>query len=190
MGLSLDFNIKQSDNAKELRFTEQTGAYSSPNNIGGWGAPNALTAGPHNIIDILVTPPNSPEVTINLISPVSGFPTTNKSLEKIIKSQDVGLDANVELPDGIWIIKYEVETPGEGESSIFCNQKILLSGQARCCVYGLLAKVELCDCDGSDKARALEAWTYYRMALACALTGDEGKFLELLEIVKSYCNGC
>lgn len=189
MGLSLDFNIRQSDNARELSFTETTGIFNNPNNLGGWGAPNDDT-NEATTVSIKVTPPDMPEVTINMLVPATGFPTTNKNLEYIIKSQDVGLDTDVELPDGIWTIKYEIVSPGEGNIPISSIQKILLSGQARCCVMKLLADVDLCDCDGTDKARALEAFTYYRMAISCALRGDEGKFLELLEIIKKYCNGC
>jgi hypothetical protein len=189
MSLFIDFNIKQSDNAKELSFTETTGTYDVSDNTGGWGSPNDTTSDP-TVVTLKITPPDGEETTINMLVPSTGYPTTNKELEYIIKSQDVGLGTDVQLPDGLWIIRYEITTPGEGASAVFSDQKILISGSARCCVAKLMACIDLDDCDGTDKARALEAWTYYKSAVYCAAVGDEAKFTELLNIVKGYCNGC
>ena len=189
MSLFIDFNIKQSDNARQLSFTETTGTYDAGSNIGGYGAPNDVV-GDATVLQLKITPPGGAEVTINMLVPVSGYPTTNKELEYIIKSQDVGLGTDLELPDGIWIIKYETTTPGQGVNPLISNQKILISGKARCCVSKLMACIDIADCDGTERARALEAWTYYKSAVYCAAVGDEAKFSDLLAIIQGYCNEC
>jgi hypothetical protein len=189
MSLFIDFNIKQSDNAKELSFTETTGIYNASTNPGGYGAPNDNPADV-TALELKITPPGGTEVVINMLIPATGFPTENKSLEYIIKSQNIGLGTDIELSDGLYIIKYAVTSPSGGTIAEVSTQKILISGKARCCVAKLMACIDLCDCDGTERARALEAWTYYKSAVYCAAVGDEAKFTELLAIIKGYCNGC
>lgn len=182
MAIFIDYNVYQSDNAKELKFVETTGAYNAVSNTGGWGAPNELV-GDATLVELKITPPGGSEVTIDIST---NFPTTDNAIEKTLRSQDLGLGTDVGLPDGIWDFKYEVTTPSQG--LIVNCQNILISGGARCCVYNMLADAEIHDCDGSDLRRALEAFTYYRSALACAAAGHTDKFTELLALIANYCN--
>jgi len=188
MALYLNFNIKQSDNARELAFTETTGAYHAANNPGGWGAPNPLTSD-QELATLSITPPGGTATVLNLFA--SSYPTTSNIQEFIIKSQDLGLGTDVQLPDGLWEMTYTVTDTTPVVDLVYTNdQTIFVSGQARCCAYGLLADADIscCDCDGSDLARALEAFTYYRSALACAACGNSSKFTEALAIVNNYCD--
>jgi hypothetical protein len=187
MGLAVDFNIRQSDNARELSFTETTGTYHVSDNPGGWGAPNDTTSDP-TVVEIKVTAPNESEATIDMLIPASGFPTTDKTIEYIIRSQDIGLGTDEQLPDGIWTIKYEITTPGE-TAVVSSVQKIFISGKARCCVNKMLASVDLCDCDSSQLKDATKAHDYLKVARACAGCGDSVKFVETLEIINALCNG-
>ena len=187
MALFINFNIKQSDNAREFTFTETTGAYHAANNPGGWGAPNPTTAGA-TAATLSITPPGSTATVLNFFTLVPAFPTTSSSQEFTIKSQDLALGTDVQFADGIWEMTYTVTTAG---SVVYTNdQSIFISGKARCCVYGLLADADIscCDCDGSDLSRALEAFTYYRSAIACAACGNSDKFTEALAIVNNYCD--
>lgn len=182
MAVYIDFNVSESDNAKELSFIETTGAYDPVSNTGGWGAPNEATTDA-TLVQLKITPPDGTEVILDI---TPDYPTTDRSITKTIRSQDLvtGIDDDI-LPDGLWLFKYEVTTPIQG--LIINCQTILISGNARCCVYGLLADIDLCDCDGSERARALEAFTYYRAAIACAASGNTEKFTELLKLIKTYC---
>ena len=165
MSLYLNFNIKQSDNARELAFTETTGTYNGSTNLGGWGTPNPAIADVTTSARLSITPPGG---TATIINVSTTHPTVDKTVEVVIRSQDLGLGTDIILPD----------------------QTIFVSGQARCCVYGLLADIDIscCDCDGSDMARALEAFTYYRAAIACAACGNTSKFTDALGIVNNYCD--
>jgi len=177
----IDFNIEQSDNAKEFRFTETTGAYDGNDNTGGWGTPNeALPANPTSVT-LTVTPPDGTAVVLDLSA---NYPTVDRTIEEVIDSADLGSTSGAQLEDGAWTFLYTVNT---GVNTYTNTQTILVSGQARCCVYGMLCDATACNCDGASLSRALEAYTYYRMLIACALCGNQTKFEETLEIVEAYC---
>ena len=189
MALFLNFNIKQSDNARELAFTETTGAYNGSTNPGGWGTPNPATTDVTTSARLSILPPGATTATIINVS--STHPTVDKTIEVVIRSQDLGLGTDAILPDGLWEMSYYVEDTVAVPNVTYTNdQTIFVSGQARCCVYGLLADIDIscCDCDGSDMARALEAFTYYRAAIACAACGNTSKFTDALGIVNNYCD--
>jgi len=190
MALFLNFNIKESDNARELSFTETTGTYNASTNPGGWGAPNPVTTDVTATATLSILPPSiTTPIVIDLFP--SSFPTTDTAQTLVIRSQDLGLGTDIILPDGLWEMTYTViDTVANPDVTYTNDQTIFVSGQARCCVYGLLASADIscCDCDGSDLARALEAFTYYRAALACAACGNTDKFAEALAIVDNYCD--
>ena len=187
MALYINFNVKQSDNARELTFTETTGAYDVATNPGGWGAPNPVTGAATSATLSIIPPGETTAVVLTLDTLTPSFPTTSNIQELAIRSQDLSLGTDVQFADGIWQMTYTVIAGGVTYTN---DQSIFLSGQARCCVYGLLADADIscCDCDGSDLARALEAFTYYRSAVACAACGNGDKFTEALAIVNNYCD--
>lgn len=191
MALFLNFNIKESDNARELSFTETTGIYDASTNPGGWGAPNPVTTDVTATAYLSILPPGVTTPAIVDLFP-SSFPTTDNTQTVVMRSQDLGLGGTDDiLPDGIWEMSYIViDTVANPDVTYTNDQTIFVSGQARCCVYGLLAATDIscCDCDGSDLARALEAFTFYRAAIACAACGNADKFAEALAIVNNYCD--
>jgi hypothetical protein len=183
MSVIINFNVEQSDNAKEFRFTETTGIYHVTDNVGGWGSPNEVV-GDAVTVELTVTDPDGTATTLDLSS---NFPATLISTVEYIQSDDLGGTADTKLADGVWTFTYTVIT---GTTTYTNTQYIFVSGQTRCCVYKMLCSVDPCQCNGASLARALEAYTYYRMAVACALCGNETKFEELLEIIDTYCADC
>jgi hypothetical protein len=182
MSVYIDFNIRESDNARELLFNETTGAYNASTNPGGWGSPNDAV-GTATTVELKVTPPGGTETTLDLSA---SYPTADSTTDFAIRTQDLGLETDAKFADGEWLFVYEVTTSGQG--LITNTQTILLSGQARICVFGLLADVNIADCDGSDLRRALEAKTYLDAAVASAAVGDTDKFASLLALINNYCN--
>jgi len=183
--LFVDFNIQESDNAREFKFTETTGAYDASDNPGGYGAPNDDTTDATSA-ELKVTPPGGSEVVLDLLVLSALYPTTDKTVEFSIKSQDLGLGQDAQFEDGAWLFKWEIESPNEA-STVINTQTILISGKTRCCVFGLLAEIDLCDCDGTERAFALEAYTYYRALIACAACGNADKFAQILSVIDKYC---
>ena len=180
MSIYIDFNIRESDNAREILFNETTGAYNVSTNPGGWGDAENTTDATAAVLK--VTPPGGTEVTLDLYST---FPTADYTTDNVIRTQDLSLGTDLKFEDGEWLFVYEVTTPLEG---VICNtQTILLLGQARICVNCLLADIDICDCDGSDLRRALEAKTYLDAATASAAVGDVNKFKSLVDLINNYC---
>ena len=187
---TLDFNLLESDNSRELAFKNTTGAYNVSSNPGGYTSAN-LSAITTSVLTI--TDPDEEVYTLNIFP--DGFPTTDTTKERTIRTQDLGLTADEQFTDGKWIFTL---TETAGATTYTTTQIILLLGQTRCSVFGLLSgtDVSACtDCDGSDLARALEAYTYYRMAVAAAACGNSTKFQEIIDVLDKYigdsCNcGC
>jgi hypothetical protein len=182
MSVYIDFNVRQSDNARELLFNETSGTYNASSNAGGWGSPND-TVGLATTVELKVTPPGGTQVTLDLST---NYPTADSTIDYTIRTQDLGLGTDEKFADGIWLFEYEVTTSGQG---LITNvQSVLLLGQARICVYDMLADVDLDCCDGTSLRRALEANTYLYAAIASASVGDTDKFTELLALIDNYCN--
>jgi len=184
--LFVDFNIQESDNAREFTFFETTGAYNASDNAGGYGSPNDDTTDV-TVAELKVTPPGGTEVTLDLLVLSSSFPTTDSTAEYTFKTQDIGLGTDDQFEDGAWLFKWEITSPNES-ATVVNQQTILVSGKARCCVYHMLCEIDLCNCCDADLARALEAFTYYRAAIACAACGNADKFADLITIINKYCN--
>ena len=58
MSLYIDFNIRESDNARELLFNETTGTYNASANPSGWGTPNEATSAATAAV-LKITPPRN-----------------------------------------------------------------------------------------------------------------------------------
>ena len=190
MATLLTFDVQQSDNARTLIFKETTGAYDALNNTGGWGTPNEETSDAVTTT-LTITDPSGTVTALTSVelTGLGSFPTTNTSLELDIALQDLGGTTDGKHADGVYTFTYTVVT---GIATYETSHKVFVSGQARCCVYGMLAKVDTvdCDCDATEKADALEAYTFYRSLIANAACGNEDKYTDVLAIVNKLCDGC
>jgi len=179
---TLDFNISQSDNSRELTFTNQTGLYNISTNPGGY-TPSNISNITSSVLTI--TDPDEEVYTLSIFA--SGFPTTDTTKEKTIRTQDLGLTADEQFTDGKWIFTL---TEVQGANTYTTTQTILLLGQSRCCVAGLMAgaDVSCCNCGNNSMATALEAYTWYRVAIAAAACGNSAKFDKIIDVIDKYCN--
>jgi len=187
MSVLLNFNIKETDNSKTLNFTETTGAYDALNNTDGWGAPNEATT--DAVTTTLTITDTSGTVTILTSAELAGlasFPTSDTGLILEITPEVIGGAIDSKFVDGLYTVTYEIVTTA---TTYTTTHKVFVSGQARCCVYGMLGSVDLsnCDCTSADLADALEAYTFYRSLIANASCGNETKYTELLNIVNKLC---
>jgi len=137
----INFDVCLDNACDTLTLTETTGAYSA-SNLTGWGAPNEIIS---NITVALlqVTSPSGTVSTIDLLSPVSGLPSSNPSLAYTILNADLGNITTVE--DGHWQFLLHYRTAG---GTIY--QKVrnyLFYCNTECCVQELLADIEITDCD-------------------------------------------
>jgi|TARA_R110002126_G_scaffold159053_1_gene306349 hypothetical protein len=187
MSVLLNFNIEETDNSKILNFKETTGAYDALNNTDGWGAPNEATT--DAVTTTLTITDPSATVTILTSAELAGlasFPNSNTGLILQITPEVIGGVIDSKFTDGLYTIAYEVIT---ATTTYNVTHKVFVSGQARCCVYGMLGDVDLgnCDCTSADLADALEAYTFYRSLIANAACGNETKYTQLLGIISKLC---
>jgi hypothetical protein len=190
MATLLTFDVQQTDNAKTLIFKETTGAYDASNNTSGWGSPNeATTDAVTTTLTILDPGGTTTALTSTELTGLGSFPTTTTTLELGIALEDLGGTTAGKHVDGVYTFTYTVVT---STTTYETTHKVFVSGQARCCVYGMLAKVDTvdCDCDATEKADALEAYTFYRSLIANAACGNEDKYTDVLAIVNDLCDGC
>lgn len=119
MSVSLKLSFSESNDAKTVRFTDQTGEYTS-GTLTGWGTPNELVS---NIV--AVTDSTVGKYHLWLYISVKGSDGVNTVYDNIdlytvfnsqftktsgmifsITSTDLGLDEDLELPDGVWSVEY------------------------------------------------------------------------------------
>lgn len=149
MALEINFEICLDNACDTLTLTELTGVYSATN-LTGFGAPNAATTD-ITVAILQVTSPSGTISTINLLSPVSGLPSSNPSFDYTILNGDLGNITNVE--DGHWQFLLYYRTAAN-----VVYQKVknyLFYCNTECCVQELLADVDItCDsCDNEDKIK-------------------------------------
>lgn len=183
----LDFCVNQSSSCKVLTFYEQTGAYSATN-TGGFGSPNESTTNAVAAI-LTVTPPTSAVGTqFNLFTNSPAYPQTNDTVGFGMKSQDLGMTADIAFPDGIYTFVYTVTT----SAAVYVQTKtIFLSCNAACCVNKQIAEVaaDTCDCeDDEDFQDALKVYVLYQALCYAATCGNVNRFSDLLNAINSYCN--
>lgn len=147
MATIVNFDVCLDKACDTFTLTELTGVYSSTN-TGGWGAPNALTSD-ITVAILQVTSPGGSVYTINLLSPVSGFPSANPSFDYDLLPGDLGGMTNA--ADGHWQFFLYYRTAA---GTVYQKTKnYLFYCNSECCVQELLADIDIsCDsCDNDDK---------------------------------------
>lgn len=201
MALDLKLDICQSNDCRDLQLTETTGVYDASSNTGGYGAPNP------EIADIL-----SANVTLSLLDRTTGAPTVSPSGEisvfpgsadvtlgvlpnitstvQTITGDNFGYGTSSKLVDGVYTLKYDVNTASKATSATK-TFTVFLNCNIKCCEQKLGWNSQF----GRDKnsksyndymevshqVRAMEA------ARCCGRTQD---FIAALEYAEKICNDC
>jgi hypothetical protein len=112
MALELNFTITQDDNCDKLTFIETTGAYSSPDNEGGYGTPNPLFSEIGFTQLIVELPDGSTKYVKKGYTPTSG---TSPNGTYNIVPDDIDYTG---FPNGVYNMEFEaylnVSTPSGG----------------------------------------------------------------------------
>ncbi len=190
MATIIDFDVCIDNACDTLTLTETTGAYSATNTT-GWGAPNALTSD-ITVGFLQVTSPSGTISTINLISPVSGLPSSNPSFDYTILNANLGGITNIE--DGHWQFLLYYRTAG---GTVY--QKVrnyLFYCNTECCVQELLANIEVQDCDCCDQDEKIKTYikakTFLESLKNAARCYQVSNFESIQEILSAICanSGC
>lgn len=122
-------------------FNDTTGPYSA-NNLNGYGTPNESIAGATSVLRVTMADASSYDITL------TGFPTTDKTLELVISGSQIGYPSGV-IADQIINFKYIVTTALStkitqvGAQGFYCN--------AKCCANSLFLDIDL-DCEDCIKS--------------------------------------
>lgn len=185
MATIVNFDVCLDNSCSTLTLTETTGAYSATN-TGGWGAPNEITSN-ITIAILQVTPPSGVPVTINLLSPVSGLPSSNPSFEYTISNGTLAITSVV---DGHWQFLLYYKTAGGTVYQKLRN--FLFYCNTECCVQSLLADivVEDCDCCNQDKKIDiyLKAKVFLESLKNAARCYQVDNFESIQEVLEGLCN--
>lgn len=197
MALEPKLKFEQCSDCSQLQVTDDTGAYDATDNTGGWGAPNVLIANVTSAILTVLLPgkvEGQDEITIDLQTQIP-----SKTFQfKILKSQSFGLPADTNLPDGTYVIDYEVIVSSGSPTNYKYHTEITLFCVKGTCVNSMLIKIAEtgCDCNTTLIDAAVEANTVL-CAMAYAATVQRstevtelGKLLDKLCKVKDDCLTC
>jgi hypothetical protein len=119
MAVILKLGFSESNDAKTIKFTDQTGEYTS-GNLTGWGTPNELVSNIVAVTDstvgkyhlwLYISVKDSDGVdtvydNIDLYTEFTSQFTKTSGMIFSITSTDLGLDEDLELPDGVWSVEY------------------------------------------------------------------------------------
>ncbi len=181
-----------------LQITDNTGAYDTINNPGGWGAPNDTLLTVISAVIKVVLPDGDPLTPI-IIDLAPEIPNSTYGI-KILKSQDFNLTTDTALPDGTWIIDYEIiiNLGGGSTKLITYHTEITLVCNAGNCVNAMFSKVSKtgCDCDTSLIRNAIDGYGILAMMQYSAYcqrpneVKDLGIWLDKLCKTKDSCFSC
>lgn len=188
MALQLKFDLCVINGCTQIRFSENTGYYSSVNTT-GWGSPN------QQLVDTIsatldITNPDGDTYTIDLLA-TTLYPTNVMYTPYDIPLSDIGSPTFIE--DGEWKFVYTVTDIKNNTATttiykyFYCNSE--------CCVTQMLATLDLsCDCckDSQDYKNYILAWTQLQSLKKAASCGDSTNFTAIKKIIDKLClnSGC
>lgn len=187
MALELSYQVCLQECCKEIQLTDITYDYS-PDNLGGWGAPNDDRG---SVVEatLLLTDPNGTDYSIDITTEVQNDEVI------VITSDEIGLSAGVDIPSGVYYFTISVDT---GTITTFDCTKLFYCIEAKAInkLIGEFDPCDICKCEQGDELQdILDIWTYFLVLQNAACCGKIDKFNELLEIINQLlgsnpCSNC
>ncbi len=180
MSIVTAFDICQNSNCSNLIFSDQTGAYSITNTT-GYGTPNESISGA--TAQLIVTLADGTASTITL----TGFPTTDKTLEYTISAEDIGYSSGSQIDDQIISFEYKIITALTTIITQYKTQAFYC--QVNCCVNSMFIDLDInCeDCLKSLGDRAMKAYLMLQGLKYSANCGDSTTFTKTLAQLNKLC---
>lgn len=170
----------------------------SPTNLGGWGAPNPTIA-EISSASLVVTLPDPttklPDptnfVTFDAVSTPAFFDTFPNTtfLPFTFTNEDLGGEADTNIPDGIYQFDYSVtDATDTYTSSVYA----VMDWAARCCLANLANGVnwKKCGCGSTDKNNFTKGWAYLWGVEANMVCPNITNAAAALVKAQEVCDGC
>lgn len=205
MSVILKLSFSESNDAKTVRFTDQTSEYAS-GNLTGWGTPNELVS---DIVDVSNTTSGKYHLYLNItIKDSAGIDTIYPSIDLYneftsqfsltsgmvfdIQSDHLGLDSDLELPDGMWTVEYVLtEADSETEINSITYQTIVdgvvskkVANALLTAVYGIERGIN--EENWGDMKRAIIKSTYLQGLRAYPSISKFVRKLNILRTLENY----
>lgn len=218
MAVALALTYSQSNDAKTLLFTDNTGAYDAVTNTGGWGAPNQVTS---DIVlssattvdkywltlDITYTNSSNESTTYDTIDLYDEF--TSKfsdpygmefelNMTHLLESGVAAGAVTDVFPDGIYDVTYTI-TEADTDLLVYAKDyELLVYGNIQIAVFDMIRenvstvyKQKLFNADERDWQELLEAsfiYAYYNGLIASADDAERSKKIEMLYFLEQKLN--
>lgn len=195
MALNLKFTFCPSSNCSEIVWTDTTGVYNNPDNLGGWGSPNlATSAVDEATLSITNLTTSTTYDDINVLMYINSTYTID-----VTDLEIAGVNAGLtKVPDGLYQVTYSViDEATEVEYQEI--KKILILCESACKIKTLASEVEVnpdCNkCKSESAIKFLEAYTLYKALLfsgACGAVSEINKNIENLHtyLINVNCKNC
>lgn len=205
MSVNLRLGFEQSNDAKIIRFTDQTGEYAS-GNLTGWGVPNEAvtdivavtdtTVGKYHLyLNITVKDSDGVDTVYDGIDLYTEFTSQfsfTSGMIYTIYSDTLGLDEELELPDGMWSVQYILTTADtETEVNSITYQTIVDGAVAKktanailTAVYGIERGIN--EENWGDMKRALIKSLYLQGLRAYPSISKFNRKLNILKTLENY----
>jgi len=197
MALSLNISVTTLTSGG-FTFSETTGSYSSPNNEGGWGAPNpTLMDATAAVLDVYIPDsttllPINTAITLNML--INGYPSTTSGNSLLITPQQIGFAVGQSASDGVYQFVYRVTADGTEYTK---TQYVLVYSEAQCCISKLAVKAINedggCGCGSgcgesmTDFEKGMLLIEAAKYSMTCGVTSSAAK---AIAHVNEICGGC
>lgn len=180
MAIITSFSVCQTNGCSSLIFNDLTGAYSL-DNLNGYNSPNEDITNATAVLNI-----TSPTGTITSIT-LTGFPTTNKSLEFTITGEDIGYSSGI-IPDGLYTFQYVVTTALGTIITQTRTQGLLCN--VNCCVKSMFLDVntECQDCIKAIDNNSIKAYLMLKGLEYSLYCNNTTNFNNTLTQLNKLCN--
>jgi hypothetical protein len=191
MSLKLDFNICENSSCKWVSFKELTGIYNDTTNLNGWGDPNPEVTdyepGVNSDAALLVTLPDGSTAEIDLSD---YFPVNDTTFSINITNEDLGLDPDASLPNGIYTFTYTLTVEGGSYSR---THSVLITCKYECQIQELLHDLvteECClECDNEDLDKIVYLKTLLCAAKLAVKCGNKNRAQNILDTIADLLAG-
>lgn len=191
MSLKLNFDICQSTSCKWFSFKETTGIYDADTNTTGWNDPNPevgdYAPAVNSDATLYITLPDGTEAEVDLSD---YFPSSDSTYSINITNEDLGLDADASLPNGIYEFTYTLTVDGGSYSR---THSVVITCEYECQVESLLSDLvteECClECDNEDLDKIVYLKTLICGAKLAAKCGNVTRAQNILDTIEELLEG-
>ena len=183
MAVEATINVEGDVNA--LYIFDNTGKYSNPSNLTGWGIPNLELSDIQTSVLSIWQPNLDPATDLSIDIDVFPYIPNDEGKGFEILASDMGLE---DIESGVWNFKL-ISTPLVGDA-VETEFVAYTDGKIRCCIATGKIKITPCNIDSDCAKKAVELETLMDNANWAACEGDYVTAQSLATYINLQCECC